>query len=192
MHLEVDLIFSCQLVLVCRKCGKMRCGECREGFVSRNAGVKVENVHPADLLFPSAPALLQCTRSDLWGDPWIFFISASSGCCSCISISTALQIVVVLEALIGLSLPSCKNIVLRLSHHFQLLLCFTYSPEPQRVTRPHCYHTLICNLNPKCCIFSFPHSTVSTQDSAVISRSTKYSSFSGLCHSHRHLCLPLE
>lgn len=34
-------------------------------FASRNVGVKVENVLPADLLLHSAPALLQCTRSDL-------------------------------------------------------------------------------------------------------------------------------
>lgn len=56
---------SCQNVLVCKKCGKMRCSEQREGFVSRNVGVKVENVLPADLLLHSAPALLQCARSDL-------------------------------------------------------------------------------------------------------------------------------
>lgn len=52
-------------MLVCKKCGKMRCGDSREGFVSRNVGVEVENVHPVDLLFRSAPALLQCTPSDL-------------------------------------------------------------------------------------------------------------------------------
>lgn len=152
----------------------MRCGECREGFVSRNAGVKVENVHPADLLFPSSPALLQCTRFDLWETLGSFSFLPLQGAASPSPQCSRLS---VLEALIGLSLPNCKDRVLRLSHHFQLLLCFTYSPGPQCVTRPHCYHALICNLNPKCCIFSFPHSTVSTQDSAVISRSTKYSSF---------------
>lgn len=52
--------------LVCAGMQKMGCGGSREGFVYRNVGVKVENVHPADLLFRSAPALLQCTSSDLW------------------------------------------------------------------------------------------------------------------------------
>lgn len=74
-----------------------------------------------------------------------------------------------------LEASDCKDRALCLSHHFQDLLCCTYSPEPQCVTQLHCYHTLICNLNPQLCIFSFPSSTVSTRDSAVICCSPKCS-----------------
>lgn len=118
----------------------------------------------------SVPALTCGRGSNL-------FICASSWCCSRISVSAAFQILSVW----GFNwsqpyspLPTVKT-ALCLSHRFQLWLCFTCSPEPQCVTRPHCYHALICNPNPKCCIFiSFPNSTVPTKDSAVISCSPVY------------------
>lgn len=118
--------------------------------------------------FHSTPALLQCTHSDLrerlalfhsclfWVLQLHLRLSSSSGFS-------------VLEALIGLSctrsLPHWKDRAVCLSHHFQLVLSFTSSPKAQCVTRPHCYHALICNLNPKWRIFfisklhSFPHKT---------------------------------
>lgn len=120
------------------------------------------------------------------------FISASSGCCSCISIFAALQIVSVRGFNRSQLYSPLLTVNLRLSHHFQLLLCLTYSLSHSVLTQLHCYHVLICNLNPKCCIFSFSNSTVSTQHSAVISPSTKRSSFSGLCRSRPYLCPPLE
>lgn len=143
----------------------MRCGWQREGFVSRNVGVKVENVHPADLLLPSAPAPTCGSGADL-------FISASSWCCSRISISAAHRTLSVggfNRSQLYSPLPTVKTEPC--AYHTICSSCYVSpsAPWPQCVTRPHCYHALICNLNPECCIFSFPNSTVSTQDSAVIS-----------------------
>lgn len=120
------------------------------------------------------------------------FICASSGCCSCVSIFAALQIFSVRGFNRSQLYSPLLTVNLCLSHQFQLLLCFTYSLSHSVLTRPHCYHALICNLNPKCCIFSFSNSTVSTQRSAVISPSTKRSSFSGLCRSRPYLFPPLQ
>lgn len=56
---------SCQHVLVCKKCGKMRCSKKREVFVSRNVGVRVENANPTSPPLNSAAALLQWSCSNL-------------------------------------------------------------------------------------------------------------------------------
>lgn len=145
---------------------------------------------PADLLYP-APSLLQCTRSDLQESLPSFHL--------CLFRVLLLHLFLCrLQAVnaggFNKSQPhsNYKDRALCLSHHFQLLLCLTYSPKPQCVTLPHCYHTLICNLNPKCCIFSFPNSTVSTPESTVNRCSPKCSSFSGLCHSGLYHVPPLE
>lgn len=147
----------------------------------------MEYVFPADLPFHSATSLLQCTRFDLRERLRSFHFCLFRVLQMHLHLHSApdSRCQRFLEVSVVLSLPDCKDRALCLSHLLRLLLCFTYSPEPQCATRPHCYHTLICNLNPKCCISSFSVSTVSTHDSAVISRSPKLGSFSGLCHSRR-------
>ena len=172
-------------MLVCKKCGKMRCSSRERGLFLGMWRSKWRMCTP-QTSFSTQPRLCYSAPAPTCGRGSDLFIYASSGCCSCISVSAALQILSVR----GFNRSYCKDRALCLSLHFQLLLCFTCSPEPQCVTRPHCYHALICNLNPKCRIFSFPNSTASTQDSAVIRRSP---SFSGLCHSRPvSRSLPLE
>lgn len=171
----------------------MRCGEQSEGFVFRNVRVKVENVRCADLIFlRSAPALLQSTCSEPAGEAAIFSFVPLQGAAVASPIFAALQIFSVRGFNRSQLYSPLLTVNLCLSHHFQLLLCFTYSLSHSVLTRPHCYHALICNLNPKCWIFSFSNSTVSTQRSAVISPSTKRSSFSGLCRSRPYLFPPLQ
>lgn len=92
------------------------CAPCRPPFSLGSSSVTVHPLQPA-------------------GD---LFISTSLGCCGCISISTMLQILSVRG--FNKSQPyspfsNCKDRPVCLSHHFQLLLDFTYSPEPQ------CVHT---------------------------------------------------
>lgn len=105
------------------------CDPCRPRFSLSSSSV---TVHPLQLV------------EDL-------FIFASLGCCGCTSIYTVLQIL----SLRGFNKSQpCKERAVFLSHHSQLLLDFTYSPEPQCVHG----HIVISSVTtiPNAVFFHFP------------------------------------